>query len=171
MDTRDFDSPDYYSDATGLDDGGNDYDDDDYSPTTAEEIATDGDEEFCNGMSMTMSMGGFQSSFLGKQKADCLTYLFKNWVLNTSGKFQGAMGTFLFSFGCLSPILSVLRARSMMPFIDEWQSFEQSLRPSLFLDALSSSVSSIIASSFCYDRLLLPPSQFTQSYWRSFVRG
>lgn len=91
-----FDSTEYYQydatfPSTGSDDGDDD-DKDDYAPVGA--MATDRDEEFCNGMSMTMSMGGFQSSLFGKQKADCLTYLFKKWMLNTSGKFQGAMGTF-----------------------------------------------------------------------------
>ncbi|KAG7371618.1 Ctr copper transporter family protein [Nitzschia inconspicua] len=66
---------------------------------------------FCNGMSMIMSMSGFQSSLFwssssgsssdNNNTADCLTYLFRNWRLDTSGKFQGAMVyTFLLAVLC-----------------------------------------------------------------------
>jgi hypothetical protein len=46
---------------------------------------------FCHGMSMTMSISGFQSALFRTKPADCLTYLFTNWRLDSSGKFQGAM--------------------------------------------------------------------------------
>jgi hypothetical protein len=45
--------------------------------------------DFCNGMSMIMAMGGFQWSLFSK--GDCLTYFVAPWKLNDSGKFQGAM--------------------------------------------------------------------------------
>ena len=57
------------------------------------------DEAFCNGMSMTMSMSGFQRGLLGG--ADCLTYLFRSWKLDEKGKYQGAMiYTFLLAILC-----------------------------------------------------------------------
>lgn len=58
------------------------------------------DESFCNGMSMTMSMSGFQTALFGaknKPAADCLTYLFHHWTLDSSGKFQGAMGEYYYT--------------------------------------------------------------------------
>jgi hypothetical protein len=45
--------------------------------------------DFCNGMSMIMAMGGFQWSLLSK--GDCLTYFVAPWKLNDSGTFYGAM--------------------------------------------------------------------------------
>ena len=56
----------------------------------------DEDMEFCRGMPMTMSMEGFQSSLFfnnigGSNKANCITFLFTNWKLDSSGKFFGAM--------------------------------------------------------------------------------
>ena len=53
------------------------------------------DNDFCNGMSMIMSMSGFQSGLFGTKKSDCITFLFTKWTLETSGKFQGAMGEYL----------------------------------------------------------------------------
>ena len=47
------------------------------------------ENEFCNGMSMIMAMGGFQWSLFSK--GDCITYFAPNWKLNSAGKFQGAM--------------------------------------------------------------------------------
>ena len=46
--------------------------------------------EFCKGMSMTMSMSGFQSALFSKD-ADCITFLFREWKLDHPGKFVGAM--------------------------------------------------------------------------------
>jgi hypothetical protein len=65
----------------------------------------DNNDDFCNGMSMIMSMSGFQSALFGTKKsaADCLTFLFTKWTLETPGKFQGAMGEYLagfFLFSC-----------------------------------------------------------------------
>jgi hypothetical protein len=51
--------------------------------------------DFCDGMSMTMAMGGFQWSLMSKKKGDCLTYFAGPWKLNDRGKFHGAM---VFSF-------------------------------------------------------------------------
>jgi hypothetical protein len=49
--------------------------------------------DFCKGMFMTMSMKGFQSALFSNNnnKSDCLTFLFTNWKLDSSGKFLGAM--------------------------------------------------------------------------------
>ena len=48
--------------------------------------------EFCKGMSMTMSMGGFQSALFSKGRpADCITFLLTEWKLDHPGKFVGAM--------------------------------------------------------------------------------
>lgn len=47
------------------------------------------DNDFCNGMSMIMAMGGFQWSLA--KKGDCLTYFVAPWKLSDAGKFQGAM--------------------------------------------------------------------------------
>jgi hypothetical protein len=47
------------------------------------------DNDFCNGMSMIMAMGGFQWSL--SKKGDCLTYFVAPWKLSDAGKFQGAM--------------------------------------------------------------------------------
>ena len=48
--------------------------------------------EFCKGMSMTMSMSGFQSALFSKDHpADCITFLFSEWKLDHPGKFVGAM--------------------------------------------------------------------------------
>ena len=55
----------------------------------------DGGSPFCNGMSMTMAMGGFQWSLLSKQAGDCISYFAPGWTLDNAGKFQGAM---LYSF-------------------------------------------------------------------------
>ena len=49
---------------------------------------------FCKGMSMTMSMGGFQSALFSGERADCITFLFTNWKLDSSGKFVGAMSKY-----------------------------------------------------------------------------
>jgi len=66
--------------------------------------------DFCRGMSMTMYMKGFQfTSFPNKnndKKADCLTFLFKNWKLDSPGKFSSAMvSTFLLAV--LSEIITI----------------------------------------------------------------
>ncbi|KAG7343616.1 Ctr copper transporter family protein [Nitzschia inconspicua] len=93
--------------------------DNDEDSTTVASVAATMSTTFCNGMSMVMSMSGFQSSlFLSSSSsshnnnnnnnknnntntADCLTYLFRNWRLDTSGKFQGAMVyTFLLAVLC-----------------------------------------------------------------------
>ena len=58
------------------------------------------DNDFCNGMSMIMSMSGFQSGLFGTKKSDCITFLFTKWTLETSGKFQGAMGEYSISWCC-----------------------------------------------------------------------
>ena len=50
--------------------------------------------DFCKGMFMTMSMKGFQSALFSNNKSDCLTFLFTNWKLDSSGKFLGAMSKF-----------------------------------------------------------------------------
>jgi hypothetical protein len=50
--------------------------------------------DFCRGMSMTMSMGGFQSALFSKRPADCITFLFVDWKLDRPGKFVLAMGEF-----------------------------------------------------------------------------
>mmetsp|Transcript_20165 Transcript_20165/g.41553 ORF Transcript_20165/g.41553 Transcript_20165/m.41553 type:complete len:189 (+) Transcript_20165:122-688(+) len=48
--------------------------------------------DFCRGMSMTMSMGGFQSALFSKgHPADCITFLFTEWKLDRPGKYVGAM--------------------------------------------------------------------------------
>lgn len=47
--------------------------------------------DFCRGMSMTMSMGGFQSALFSKSPADCITFLFVDWKLDRPGKFVLAM--------------------------------------------------------------------------------
>lgn len=48
--------------------------------------------DFCKGMSMTMSMGGFQSALFSKDRpADCITFLFTEWKLDHPGKFVCAM--------------------------------------------------------------------------------
>lgn len=47
--------------------------------------------DFCKGMSMTMSMSGFQSALFSDSPADCITFLFSEWELNRSGKFVLAM--------------------------------------------------------------------------------
>ena len=49
---------------------------------------------FCKGMSMTMSMGGFQSALFSGGRADCITFLFTNWKLDSPGKFVGAMSKY-----------------------------------------------------------------------------
>jgi hypothetical protein len=65
--------------------------------------------DFCNGMSMIMSMSGFQSALFGtKKSADCLTFLFTKWTLETPGKFQGAMGEYLAGFFFLLLLLLLL---------------------------------------------------------------
>mmetsp|Transcript_10888 Transcript_10888/g.31632 ORF Transcript_10888/g.31632 Transcript_10888/m.31632 type:complete len:212 (+) Transcript_10888:56-691(+) len=56
-----------------------------------EEISEDNFHQFCNGMPMSMSMGGFQSTLLSKGQADCITFLFTQFRLDESGKFFGAM--------------------------------------------------------------------------------
>jgi hypothetical protein len=45
--------------------------------------------DFCSGMFMSMSMGGFQYSLSGK--GDCLNYFVPPWKLTDKGKFYGAM--------------------------------------------------------------------------------
>ena len=52
-----------------------------------------GSKGFCQGMFMSMSMSGFQWSFLGarNEPGDCLNYLAPAWKLDDQGKFQGAM--------------------------------------------------------------------------------
>jgi hypothetical protein len=47
--------------------------------------------DFCSGMSMTMSMGGFQSALFSRSPADCITFLFTDWKLDQPGKFVSAM--------------------------------------------------------------------------------
>jgi len=48
--------------------------------------------DFCKGMPMTMSMGGFQSTLFSKDRpSDCITFLFSEWKLDRPGKFVGAM--------------------------------------------------------------------------------
>ena len=47
--------------------------------------------DFCNGMSMIMAMGGFQFSTLKRHKGDCITYFVQEWKLSDKGKFVGAM--------------------------------------------------------------------------------
>jgi hypothetical protein len=73
------------------DDTNDDADDDNYDYN---------DMDFCKGMFMTMSMKGFQSALFSSNsninnnnnnKSDCLTFLFTNWKLDSSGKFFGAM--------------------------------------------------------------------------------
>ena len=61
-----------------------------------EDLSGDYDErmDFCKGMSMTMSMGGFQSSLFSHEPADCITFLLTGWKLDRSGKFVGAMSEF-----------------------------------------------------------------------------
>lgn len=51
----------------------------------------DGGMDFCKGMSMTMSMGGFQSSLFSQGPADCITFLLTGWRLDCLGNFVGAM--------------------------------------------------------------------------------
>jgi hypothetical protein len=52
--------------------------------------------DFCNGMSMIMAMGGFQWSLVSK--GDCLTYFVASWKWKDSGKVQGVMVySFLFA--------------------------------------------------------------------------
>ena len=46
---------------------------------------------FCKGMSMTMSMGGFQSSLFSGEQADCIAFLFVPFRLNSVEKFFCAM--------------------------------------------------------------------------------
>jgi hypothetical protein len=46
---------------------------------------------FCRGMSVTMSMGGFQSALFSRSPADCITFLFTDWKLDHPGKFVSAM--------------------------------------------------------------------------------
>lgn len=70
---------------------------------------------FCNGMSMTMSMSGFQSALTSP--ADCLTYLFRNWKLDSVGKFQGAMiYTFLLAVLCEGMSYSQSKIRNLPAF-------------------------------------------------------
>jgi hypothetical protein len=45
--------------------------------------------DFCNGMFMTMAMGGFQWSLF--KKGDCLNYFVAPWQLKDRGTFKGAM--------------------------------------------------------------------------------
>ena len=49
--------------------------------------------EFCRGMPMTMSMGGFQSALFSKSRrpADCIVFLFTGWKLDRPGKYVAAM--------------------------------------------------------------------------------
>jgi len=56
----------------------------------AESNSDDG-MDFCRGMSMTMSMSGFQSAFFSRGPPDCITFLFTDWKLDRPGKFVGAM--------------------------------------------------------------------------------
>jgi hypothetical protein len=71
--------------------GDNNYDDNQSTSTST----STSQGLFCQGMSMTMSMSGFQSALFGTtHPADCLTYLFTNWRLDSVGKFQGAMSEF-----------------------------------------------------------------------------
>lgn len=53
--------------------------------------SSDNGMDFCSGMSMTMSMGGFQSALFSRSPADCITFLFTDWKLDHPGKFVSAM--------------------------------------------------------------------------------
>jgi hypothetical protein len=79
-----------------------------------DDSSSDDSPRFCEGMSMTMSMSGFQQGLKGG--ADCLTYLFRNWKLDERGKFQGAMVyTFLLAILCeyLSHLQGKLRKSTL----------------------------------------------------------
>eukprot|EP00536_Pseudo-nitzschia_multiseries_P011762 jgi/Psemu1/244084/estExt_Genewise1.C_4150049 len=54
-------------------------------------ISGDEFQGFCNGMPMSMSMEGFQSTLLSGGQANCITFLFTNFRLDNSGKFFCAM--------------------------------------------------------------------------------
>mmetsp|Transcript_49732 Transcript_49732/g.57392 ORF Transcript_49732/g.57392 Transcript_49732/m.57392 type:complete len:274 (-) Transcript_49732:469-1290(-) len=69
--------------------------------------------DFCRGMSMTMSMKGFQSTLFFKKNnnninnnADCLTFLFTNWKLDSPGKFSSAM-IVTFLLAVLSEVITI----------------------------------------------------------------
>mmetsp|Transcript_663 Transcript_663/g.1575 ORF Transcript_663/g.1575 Transcript_663/m.1575 type:complete len:201 (+) Transcript_663:134-736(+) len=56
------------------------------------DIEFESEMDFCKGMSMTMSMDGFQSALFSKgHPADCITFFFPEWELDRPGKFVGAM--------------------------------------------------------------------------------
>ena len=56
------------------------------------DIEFESEMDFCKGMSMTMSMDGFQSAlFSNGHPADCITFFFPEWELDRPGKFVGAM--------------------------------------------------------------------------------
>jgi hypothetical protein len=91
--------------------------------------------DFCNGMSMTMAMRGFQSSLFWhgsrsvnrhhhgdeeqeaeddmnskNNKADCLTYLVEHWKLDTAGQFVGAM-VYSFLLALMTEALTSVQGR------------------------------------------------------------
>ncbi len=56
------------------------------------DIEFDSMMDFCKGMSMTMSMDGFQSALFSKgHPASCINFFFPEWKLDRPGKFVGAM--------------------------------------------------------------------------------
>mmetsp|Transcript_8954 Transcript_8954/g.17326 ORF Transcript_8954/g.17326 Transcript_8954/m.17326 type:complete len:214 (+) Transcript_8954:230-871(+) len=65
------------------------------------DVSDDEFKGFCKGSSMTMSMGGFQSTLFSGGQADCITFLFVSFRLNSAEKFFCAMlCTFLLAVFC-----------------------------------------------------------------------